>query len=372
MKIVIAPDSFKESLPAELVAKAIHDGFIAFFPDAEYHLLPIADGGEGTIQSLASANQAVIKTVSVTGPLSEPVQAKIAFSSDGKRAYIEMAEACGLHLVSPEERNPLNTTTFGVGELILYAMDSGAIELVIGVGGSATNDGGIGMATALGYQFYNQEGVLVRGIGQDLFHIESMTGDHRDHRLDEVEITIAADVENPLTGSNGATYVYGPQKGLKKEMLEEADNALGSFYKKACSHFNKEVMTIPGSGAGGGIGAGLLLFTNAEIKKGIDLVLEELDVRNICKDADLVIVGEGRMDGQTLNGKAPLGVAACSPPSSKVIAICGSIGDGSENLYEHGIQAVFPTIPALLPAERIMNDAYNNIKRTARNIAALL
>ncbi|GGB42149.1 glycerate kinase [Fictibacillus barbaricus] len=372
MKIVIAPDSFKESLPAELVAKAIHEGFIESFPDAEYHLLPIGDGGEGTMQSLASANQAVIETVSVTGPLSEPVHAKIAFSSDGKKAYIEMAEASGLHLVPFERRNPLNATTFGVGELIVHAMDSGATELVIGVGGSATNDGGIGMAAALGYRFYDHEGALVRGIGQDLFHIESMTGEHRDPRLDKVKITIAADVENPLTGSNGATYVYGPQKGLKKEMLEEVDSALGRFYEKACSNFNKEIMSIPGSGAGGGIAAGLLLFTNAEIKKGIELVLEELDVKNICKDADLVIVGEGRMDGQTLNGKAPLGVAACSPASSRVIAICGSIGDGSEKLYKHGIHAVFPTIPALLPVERIMNDAYNNIKRTARNIAALL
>lgn len=372
MKIVIAPDSFKESLAADQVAKAIQEGFMAFFPEAEYHLLPVADGGEGTIQALASANDAVIKTVSVRGPLSELTDAKIAFSSNGKKAFIEMAEACGLHLVAPNLRNPLNSTSYGVGQLISYAMDQGADELIIGVGGSATNDGGIGMAAAIGYRFFDSSGLEVTGIGQDLLHIESMSSDQRDKRLDQVKITIAADVENPLLGKNGATYVYGPQKGLQEDRLEEMDVAMGEFYKMAGSHLQKDVSHINGSGAGGGFAAGLLLFANANLKKGIELVLEELQVKEICQDADLVIVGEGRIDGQTLYGKAPMGVASCAPATAKVIAICGSVGAGIESLYQNGFDAIFPTIPALLPTETIMSNAFINIKRTARNVAAAI
>ncbi|SFF05090.1 glycerate kinase [Bacillus sp. OV194] len=372
MKVVIAPDSFKESLAADEVAQAIRAGFESIFPEADYHLLPIADGGEGTVHALASANDTEIESISVTGPLREPVQAKIALTSDGKKAFIEMAEACGLHLVPAARRNPLQTTSYGVGELIRYAMDRGAKELIIGVGGSATNDGGVGMASALGYQFFDRAGALTKCTGQDLFHITSMSDAHRDKRLDDVNITIAADVYNPLTGLKGATYVYGPQKGLPEERLEETDQAMGQFYEMAENHLGKHVSTVPGSGAGGGFAAGLLLFANAKLKKGIELVLEELDVKGICHDADLVITGEGRIDGQTLYGKAPIGVASCAPLHARVIAICGSIGEGSEVLYSHGIDAIFPTIPELLSTESIMSSAFPNIQRTARNIAALL
>ncbi|PLT33399.1 glycerate kinase [Bacillus sp. V5-8f] len=372
MKIVIAPDSFKESLAADQVAKAIKSGFMAVFPNAEYHLLPIADGGEGTVQALAGSSNSRIETISVTGPLGEPVKAKIAFSNDGKKAFIEMAEACGLHLVPGNLRNPLHTTSYGVGELIVYAMDRGAAELIIGVGGSATNDGGMGMASALGYQFFDVSGELLRGRGEDVFDAESMSVISRDKRLDQTKITIAADVENPLTGKNGATYVYGPQKGLLGSSLADMDRAMGEFYKMASSHLGKEVADLPGSGAGGGMGAGLLLFAGAQLKKGVELVLEHLNVKDICRDADMVIVGEGKIDGQTLFGKAPAGVAACAPPTSKVIAICGSVGEGSEVLYDHGFDAIFPTIPALLPFKDIMGGAYANVERTARNVAALL
>jgi glycerate 2-kinase len=373
MKVVIAPDSFKESLSADKVAKAIHAGFETIFPHAEYHLLPIADGGEGTINALAAANDGKIETISVTGPLHEPVNAKIAFSNNGKKAFIEMAEACGLHLVPPNQRNPLKTTSYGVGEQILYAMNRGAVEIIIGVGGSATNDGGMGMASALGYQFFDADGnELVKGKGEDLFNVHSMSEANRDKRLDCVNITIAADVENPLTGNNGATYVYGPQKGLPQSSLAEMDQVMGLFYRMAGESLGRDVSNLPGSGAGGGMGAGLLLFTNAHLKKGIDLVLEQLNVKGICHNADVIIVGEGKIDGQTLYGKAPAGVASCAPQNAKVIAICGSIGAGSEALYDYGFDAIFPTIPALLPTETIMSNAFANIERTARNIASLL
>lgn len=372
MKVVIAPDSFKESLAADQVAKAIHSGFKAIFPEAEYHLLPIADGGEGTVQALTSAFSGKMDSILVTGPLFEPVEAKIAFSEDGKKAFIEMAEACGLHLVPIEKRNPLQTTSYGVGEMMRFALDRGAKELIIGVGGSSTNDGGIGMATALGYQFFDGSGKELEGSGHDLFNAVSMTDVNRDKRLDSIKITVAADVENLLTGSNGATYVYGPQKGLPESLLARVDQALGRFFRMAGNYLGHDVSVIPGSGAGGGMGAGLLLFANAKLMKGIELVLEQLHVKEICQDADLVIVGEGRMDKQTQYGKAPVGVASCAPANAKVIAICGSIGDGSEVLHQFGIDGIFPTIPALLPFDTIMDQAFANIERTARNIAALL
>jgi glycerate kinase len=372
MKIVIAPDSFKESLPSDQVARAIQSGFQSIFPKAEYHLLPIADGGEGTVQALVSAHGGKVESISVTGPLGLPVEAKIAFSHDGETAFIEMAEACGLHLVPLDQRNPLNTTSFGVGELMLHAMNQGASELIIGVGGSSTNDGGVGMASALGYEFFDVERKAVKGAGKDLFNIASMSDSNRDWRLDLVTITIAADVENPLTGNNGATYIYGPQKGLPEDMLDEMDKAMFRFYQMAGSYLGMDVSCLPGSGAGGGIGAGLVLFTGAKLKKGIELMLEHLKVKEICKDADIVIVGEGKMDRQTIFGKAPSGVAKCAPPKAKVIAICGSLGEGSEVLYDHGFDAIFPTIPAILPIENILGGAFKNIERTSRNVAALL
>jgi len=372
MKIVILPDSFKESLDATNVANAIHKGFHSVFPNAEYHLLPLADGGEGTVQALIASNGGKIETIAVTGPLNETVQAKIAFSKDNKTAFIEMAEACGLHLVPLEKRNPLQTTSFGVGELIIYALERGASELIIGVGGSSTNDGGIGMASALGYQFFDQNGKQIEPNGKALLKVASMSDKNRSPLLDKVEITIAADVVNPLTGRNGATFIFGPQKGLSATNLAVLDEAMGNFYVIAEHFLNKSVSEIPGSGAGGGMGAGLMLFANASIKKGIELVLEKLNVVEVCKNADIVIVGEGRMDGQTVYGKAPVGAAACAPPTAKVIAICGSIGDGIEVLYKHGIEAIFPTIPAILPLEDVMKNAFENIERTARNIAVLL
>ncbi|PGL67460.1 glycerate kinase [Bacillus sp. AFS055030] len=372
MKVVILPDSFKESLDATNVANAIYNGFHSVFPNAEYHLLPLADGGEGTVQALIASNGGEVETINVIGPLNETVRAKIAFSKDNKTAFIEMAEACGLHLVPIEKRDPLQTTSFGVGELILYAIERGVSELIVGVGGSSTNDGGIGMAQALGYQFFDQNGREIKCNGEALLKVASMSDENKSPLLDKVKITIAADVVNPLIGRNGATYIFGTQKGLSVDQLAIVDEAMGNFYQITEHYLNKSVSEIPGSGAGGGMGAGLMLFANASIKKGIELVLEQLNVKEICKDADIVIVGEGRMDGQTIYGKAPVGAASCAPSNAKVIAICGSIGKGIEELYKHGIDAIFPTIPAILPIEDVMKNAFDNIERTARNIAVLI
>ncbi|EUJ52312.1 hypothetical protein PROCOU_00440 [Listeria rocourtiae FSL F6-920] len=270
MKIVIAPDSYKESLTAQEVAEAIRVGFADVFPNAEYQLLPVGDGGEGTIAILADASDGVMEEVFVTGPLGELVTAKMAFSADRTRAFIEMAEACGLHLVPLEKRNPLAVSTSGVGELIRHALDARVREIIIGVGGSASHDGGIGMASALGARFYNLRGEAVTPIGANLSAISSVSLTDLDSRLGDTVIRIAADVENPLCGENGAAAIFGPQKGLAQDAIPSIDNAMQGFY----SIFEKDVRRLPGSGAGGGMGAGLMLFTGAEFERELNLFCE--------------------------------------------------------------------------------------------------
>lgn len=367
MKIVIAPDSYKESLTAQEVAKAIQTGFATAFPDADYRLLPVGDGGEGTIPILAQASNGVMEEVQVTGPFGEPVTAKIAFSADRTRAFIEMAEACGLHLVPLEKRDPLAVSTAGVGELMRHALDIGVHEMIIGVGGSASHDGGIGMASALGAHFYNLRGEAVPALGGNLGDISSVSLLDMDARLAETTIRIAADVENPLCGANGAAAIFGPQKGLPNAKIASIDNAMRGFY----SIFKQDVRELPGSGAGGGMGAGLMLFAGAKFEPGIELVLRELRMREVCADADIIVVGEGRMDAQTIFGKAPIGVANCAPENATVIGICGSIGDGIDAVYSK-IDAVFPTIATAGTLAEILPKTRENIERTARNVAVLL
>ncbi|MBC1474343.1 glycerate kinase [Listeria grandensis] len=367
MKIVIAPDSYKESLTAQEVAEAIQTGFVTVFPDADYQLLPVGDGGEGTIAILAQASGGVTEDVRVTGPLGEMVTAKMAFSADRTRAFIEMAEACGLHLVPAEKRDPLAMSTAGVGELVLHALDAKVSEIVIGVGGSATHDGGIGMAAALGARFYNLRGENVTAIGANLSAISSVSLTNLDPRLSKTTIRIAADVENPLCGENGAATIFGPQKGLPQDRIPHIDNAMHGFY----SIFKQDVRDLPGSGAGGGMGAGLMLFAGAKFEPGIELVLRELRMKEVCADADIILVGEGRMDAQTVFGKAPIGVANCAPENATVIGICGSIGEGIDAVYSK-IDAVFPTIATAGSLEDILPKTRENIERTARNVAVLL
>ncbi|HHQ1149661.1 TPA: glycerate kinase [Listeria innocua] len=367
MKIVIAPDSFKESLTAHEVAEYIKEGFQEVYPHADYHLLPVGDGGEGTLDVLSRAVDAKTTKINVSGPFGEPVSAKVAFTEGNKKALIEMAEVCGLHLVPATKRDPLQVSTKGVGELILHVMKKGATEVIIGIGGSASNDGGIGMASALGYEFLDLENNVVNPIGANLASIATIRSENVPTELKNITINIVTDVENPLCGKEGASYVFGPQKGLTATDLASADEAMRHFYQLA----NPAMITMARAGAGGGIGAGLATFAEANLLSGIDFVIEALQIKAVCKDADLVIVGEGKMDGQTAQGKAPVGVAKEVPDGTPVFAICGSVGEGLEAVYTAGIHAVFPSIASPTTLEKILKETPNNLRRTARNVAAV-
>ncbi|MBC1579038.1 glycerate kinase [Listeria seeligeri] len=367
MKIVIAPDSFKESLTAHEVAEYIKEGFQEVYPDADYRLLPIGDGGEGTMAILSKAFGATKMKVNVSGPFGDKVPAEIAFTEGNKQALIEMAETCGLHLVPTSQRDPLQVSTKGVGELILYAVQKGATELIIGIGGSASNDGGIGMASALGYEFLDATGQVLTPIGANLANIAMINSTNVPAELKNITINVVTDVENLLCGEKGASFVFGPQKGLAKTDLAKADEAMKHFYELA----NPAMLKMPRAGAGGGIGAGLVTFLEANLLSGIDFVIEALQMKSVCQGADLVIVGEGKMDGQTAEGKAPVGVAKQVPEGIPVIAICGSVGDGLEAVYEAGITAVFPSIREPATLEKILKETPNNLRRTARNVAAV-
>lgn len=365
MKIIIAPDSFKESLSAPEVAASIHAGFRQIFKEATYELIPVGDGGEGTLAILAKAHQAEMKAASVQGPFWEKIEAKYALTD--KMAFIEMAEVCGLHLVPEDKRNPLKVSSFGIGELIIRAAESGVEEILIGIGGSASNDGGIGMAQGVGYRFLDAEGNEVPAIGENLDKIMQMDASHVPAFLENVKIRVISDVENPLCGKNGATAIFGPQKGLLSSEIEKVDGQLAAFFKRHFGHVPEE----SGSGAGGGMGAGLLMFLSAELNPGIEFVLERLEMRKACADADLIIVGEGRMDGQTAQGKAPLGVAKYAPQGVPVIAICGSVTEDAKELYTKGITAIFPSIGRIATLSETLSEAANNLERTARNVAAV-
>ncbi|WP_088839030.1 glycerate kinase [Listeria sp. ILCC792] len=366
MKVVIAPDSFKESLSAKEVAASIRAGFAQVFPHAEYVLLPVADGGEGTLAVLSDAYEAEVQELEVTGPLGGKRNVSYAFKEH--TAFIEMAEVCGLDLIPREMRNPLKVSTVGVGELIRHAINLGATEILVGVGGSASNDGGIGMAAGMGYRFLDAAGNEVAPIGENLARITQIDGTGVPKALENVKIRVISDVASPLCGDNGATAIFGPQKGLPQAEIARVDAMLADFYTR---HFGR-IPTEPGSGAGGGMGAGLAEFLSAELNAGIEFVLARLKMQEVCQDADLIIVGEGRMDGQTAQGKAPLGVAKCAPKNVPVIAICGSVTEDVSELYSKGITAVFPSIGRVASLAETLYDAAENIERTARNVAALV
>ncbi len=366
MKVVIAPDSFKESLSAKEVATSIHKGFAQIFPHAEYVLLPVADGGEGTLAVLSDAYQAEVHTLEVTGPLGG--KRSVSYAMKEQTAFIEMAEVCGLDLIPLEKRNPLKISTVGVGELICHVANLGATEILIGVGGSASNDGGIGMAAGVGYRFLDTAGNEVEPIGENLPLITQLDASDVLEALRNVKIRVISDVASPLCGENGATAIFGPQKGLPQAEIARVDAAMADFYSR---HFGR-VPTEPGTGAGGGMGAGLKTFLSAELNGGIEFVLARLRMEEVCQDADIIIVGEGRMDGQTAQGKAPLGVAKCAPKNVPVIAICGSVTEDVAELYSKGITAIFPSIGHVAPLSEILRDAAKNIERTARNVAALV
>ena len=373
MKIVIAPDSYKESLSALEVAQAVEAGFRQVFPDADYVLVPVADGGEGTVDAMVAATGGRKETVTVSGPLGEPVEAFYGLTGDGDTAVIEMAAASGLALVPPDRRNPLLTSSRGTGELIRAALDAGARRFILGIGGSATNDGGAGMVQALGARLLDLEGRELDGSGGDLARLERIDVSALDPRLAECRIEVACDVDNPLTGARGASAVFGPQKGATPEMVQALDANLARLARIVGRDLGVAVDTVPGAGAAGGMGAAMLAFFGATLKPGIEIVTAAVDLDTQVRDADLVITGEGRIDFQTVHGKTPIGVARVAKRHGKpVIGIAGSLGAEVGVVHAHGIDAVFSVLGKPCTLDEALRDAAANVELTARNVAAVL
>ncbi|WP_217540284.1 glycerate kinase [Vibrio metschnikovii] len=372
MKIIIAPDSYKESLTAMEVATAIENGFKQVFPNAKYLKLPMADGGEGTVQSLIDATGGSIFTTSVTGPLGEQVDGFYGLMGDGKTAVIEMAAASGLHLVAPELRNPMKTTSYGTGELIKAALEHGVEQIIIGIGGSATNDAGLGMAQALGVKMLDaQENDLGFG-GEALAKLARIDTSAIDPRLANITLQVACDVNNPLCGEQGATQIFGPQKGATPEMIAQLDANLAHYAQIIKTQLAIDVKDIPGAGAAGGLGAALIGLLGASLRPGIEIVMQAVNLSDIVKDADLVITGEGRIDSQTIYGKTPIGVARTAKRFSvPVIGIAGSLSADCGVVHQHGIDAVFSVVPGCVDLATAFDEAAHNIELTARNVAAV-
>lgn len=370
MKIVIAPDSFKESLTALEVAQAIQTGFARIFPNAEYCLVPMADGGEGSVQSLIDATGGSLQKIVVKAPLANQTEAFFGLSGDKQTAFIEMAAASGLHLVPFEQRNPLITTSFGTGELIKAALDLGVQKILLGIGGSATNDGGVGMLQALGAKFLNAEQQEIGFGGAQLSQIAQIDLSHLDPRLSNVAFEVACDVDNPLCGERGASAVFGPQKGATPEMVKTLDRALAHFAETAKQQLGIEIANHAGSGAAGGMGGGLLLLPKVQLRSGVQIILDTTKLAEKLADADLVITGEGRMDAQSIAGKTPIGVARTAKQFGKpVIAVVGCLREDYPVVYDHGIDAVFPIIRGLNSLEETLKLGRENLISTAENLA---
>ncbi|GAB6928921.1 glycerate kinase [Paenibacillus sp. JCM 10914] len=370
---LLAPDSFKESMTAKEVCIAMEAGLRKAFPEANYVHVPMADGGEGTVQSLVDATSGQLVEKEVIGPLGQVVTAKYGMMGDGVTAAIEMASASGIHLVTKETKNPLVTTTYGTGQLIKECLDQGIKKIIIGIGGSATNDGGAGMAEALGAKFLDAKGSALPRGGGSLGRLASIDISGLDPRLADVQIIVACDVTNPLCGETGASHVFGPQKGATPEMVLALDANLENYADVVKEQLGKDIRDIPGAGAAGGLGAGLLIFTQATLQRGIDIVIEYTGLRNKLADADYCFTGEGGMDFQTKFGKTPYGVAkAAKLESKKVIALAGYIGEGAEVLHEEGIDAIFGIVPGAAAIEQLLADGPTNVARTCENIGRLL
>lgn len=373
MKIVIAPDSYKESLSATEVAQAIEKGFREIFPDAQYVSVPVADGGEGTVEAMIAATQGAEHAASVTGPLGERVDARWGMSGDGNTAFIEMAAASGLALVPPEQRNPLITTSRGTGELILHALEHGARNIIIGIGGSATNDGGAGMVQALGAKLCDANGTEIGHGGGSLMSLNTIDISGLDPRLAACTIRVACDVTNPLTGEQGASRIFGPQKGATEAQIVELDSNLNHYADVIKRSLRVDVKNVPGAGAAGGMGAALMAFLGAELRSGIEIVTQALNLEEHIHDCTLVVTGEGRIDSQSIHGKVPVGVANVAKKYHKpVIGIAGSLTRDVGVVHQYGIDAVFSVLTSIGTLEEAFRGAFDNIYRASRNIAATL
>ena len=373
MRIVISPDSYKESLTALEVATEIEAGFREIFPEAEYLKLPMADGGEGTVAAMVAATGGTRIEVTVTGPMGDPVLACYGLTGDGKTAIIEMAAASGLALVAPHLRNPWETTSYGTGELIRAALDNGVNHLIIGIGGSATNDGGAGMLQALGVKLLDISGGEIGFGGGSLAKLDRIDICAMDPRLKECRIEAACDVNNPLTGPKGASAVFGPQKGATPEMVAGLDANLIRYAGIIARDLGQQVDQVSGAGAAGGMGAALLAFFGAHLKPGVEIVMEAVGLEAVILNADLVITGEGRIDSQTVNGKTPIGVARMAKRFGKpVIGIAGCLAHDAAVVHEHGIDAVFSVLSQTCTVDEAFKSAAVNVRTASRNIAATL
>ena len=372
MHVVIAPDSFKECLCARDVAEAIRAGWLDGMPGATVTCLPIADGGEGTVDAVVAAAGGTRVTVTVQGPLGDPVEATYGLIQNGKVAILEMAAASGLGLLPIEHRDPCMTSTYGTGELVAHALASGVEDIIVGVGGSATNDGGAGMAQALGYRLLNRRGEELGPGGARLVQLDRIDGVGRHPRLHEVNIYVACDVNNPLCGPAGASAVYAPQKGATPEDVLILDHALSHFARIVARDLNVELYDQPGAGAAGGLAGGLMAFAGAKLEKGLELIATLCSLPQAIATADLVITGEGSLDGQSTYGKTPAGIAQLALPYNvPVIALGGRVTPDAEALLDYGIAALFPIVREPQTLEDACLDAPENLRAAARHLARL-
>ncbi|MCH8988829.1 MAG: glycerate kinase [Chloroflexi bacterium] len=372
MKIVIAPQGFKGGISGLEAAQAIARGVLAAVPDAETVLLPVADGGDGTLHALVDATGGEIFTSTVTGPINQQVEAQWGVMGDGRTAVIEMARASGLSMVPARRRNPKVTTTLGTGEILKEALQRGYSRVIVGLGGSATNDGGAGMATALGARFLDSSGNALPSGGAALARLDRIDTSGLLDRIAGAEIVAATDVTNPLCGPTGASAIFGPQKGASKEVVAELDAALLNFAQVVKRDTGRDVLDIPGAGAAGGLGAGLIAFAGAEIQSGIDMVCQVLDFDSHLAGADLVITGEGRADRSTVFDKAPVGVARHARAHGvPTVLLAGSLGEGHEELYEHGVASVLCISDGVMTLEQALSRTGEMLEGTAERAVRL-
>lgn len=374
MKIIVALDSFKGSLTSMEAGNSVKRGILQVLPEAQVIVRPLADGGEGTTEAIVEGLGGSYVSLNVCGPLRKNVDAVYGMIPSSQIAVIEMASAAGIMLVG-KNLDPMNATTYGVGELIKDAVSKGCRKFIIGIGGSATNDGGIGMLTALGYRFMDKNGKTVGISGsalQDIYFVES---EHVIPELKNCSFHVACDVTNPLCGPTGATYVYGPQKGVIKEKLADLDKAMGNFANVTAEYVGKDFSNYPGAGAAGGLGFALLAYLDADLMPGIDLVIQATNLQKDMEGADFVFTGEGKLDGQTAMGKAPIGIAKIAQKyGTKVIALAGAIGNGADKCNEKGVHAFFPIVRSITTLDEAMEkeNAKYNIQKTTEQIMRLI
>ena len=372
MKIVIASDSFKGSCSTFEVAEAIERGIRKVQSDVEIIKIPVADGGEGTVDTLVKGTGGMYEKIEVIGSLGKIIKCKYGILH-GNIAVIEMAASAGLPLLKEEERNPLITTTYGTGQMIKAALDKGCRKILVGIGGSSTNDGGVGMAQAIGVSFKDKNGKEIGYGGQELARICDIDISNIDPRLKEAEIVIMSDVTNPLCGENGASYIYGPQKGATPDMVKQLDNNLRHYATVIKEKLGSDILDVPGSGGAGGLGAGLIVFCNATVYSGIEKALEINGIDQHLIDADLVITGEGQIDHQSIHGKVPIGVAKRALKYKvPVVAIVGSVGEGASAVYACGVDAIMDIVTKPMTLNEAMENVSKLIEYTAENTMRML